>query len=122
MAKITLEIPDELSEQLARMGNNPEDWLSQKLPALVASTQQPILPTDVYHYILDFIANEPTPQQIADFRPTLEMQERLQTLLSRSSEGKLTPAEQLELDEYERIEHIIILLKSGNLHNLTQQP
>jgi hypothetical protein len=37
MAKITLEIPDELSEQPERMGNNPADWLSQKLPSLLAN-------------------------------------------------------------------------------------
>jgi hypothetical protein len=68
--------------------------------------------------MLDFIASDPTPQQIADFRPTLEMQDRLQTLLNSSSAGRLTLTEQLELDEYERIEHIIILLKSGNLQSI----
>jgi hypothetical protein len=61
MVKITVEIPDELSEQLAKMGNNPSDWLIQKLPGLLAGSQQPILPTHVYHYILNFIASDPTP-------------------------------------------------------------
>jgi hypothetical protein len=116
MAKITLEIPDDLSEQLTKAGENPSDWLSQRLPELIALTfQQPALPAHIYHYILNFIADNPTPQQIADFRPTLEMQARLQTLLSRSHDGTLSPSEQTELDEYERIEHLIILLKSGNL-------
>jgi hypothetical protein len=121
MAKITLDISDELSEQLAKMGGNPSDWLLQRLPELLASPQ-PLLPTHVYHYILNFIANNPTPQQIADFRPTPEMQERLQTLLDRNRAGHLTAAEQLELEEYERIEHIIILLKAGNLQSLHPQP
>lgn len=119
MAKITLEIPDDLSEQLTKAGENPSDWLSQRLPELIALIlQQPALPAHIYHYILDFIANNPLPQQIADFRPTPEMQERLQTLLSRSHASTLTPIEQAELDEYERIEHLIILLKSGNLRYL----
>jgi hypothetical protein len=122
MAKITVEIPDELSEQLAKMGDNPSDWILQRLPELIATNPQAILPTHVYHYILNFIANNPTPQQIADFRPTREMQERLRTLLDRNSVGNLTSAEQLELNEYERIEHIIILLKSGNLNYLPSQP
>jgi hypothetical protein len=42
------------------------------------------------------------------------MQERLKTLLERDHAGKLTPSEQIELDEYERIEHIVIMLKTGN--------
>jgi hypothetical protein len=115
MAKITLEIPDELSEQLTRSGENPAAWLSQRLPDLITLSQQPLIPAHIYHYILDFITHNPTPQQIADFRPTPEMQARLQTLLSRNQTDTLTPAEQAELDEYERIEHLIIMLKTGNL-------
>ncbi len=98
MATITLEIPDDLSELLTKAGENPADWLSQRLPELIAlKLQQPALSTHIYHYILDFIANNPTPQQIADFRPTPEMQERLQTLLSRSHAGTLASIEQTEL-------------------------
>jgi hypothetical protein len=47
------------------------------------------------------------------------MQARLRYLLSQSSEGSLTPDELQELDEYERIEHLIIMLKAGNLPYLT---
>ena len=111
-----------MSKQLTKAVENPADWLSQRLPKLVAlNLQQPALPDHIYHYILNFIANNLTPQQIADFRPTLEMQDRLQTLLSRSRAATLTPIEQTELDEYERIEHLIILLKSGNLRYLANR-
>ncbi|NES25078.1 MAG: hypothetical protein F6K41_40760, partial [Symploca sp. SIO3E6] len=73
----------------------------------------------VYHYILNFLASQPTPEKILAFRPTLQMQERLRTLVKRSKAGELTPQEQRELDEYERIEHLIILLKTGSLSHLT---
>ena len=87
-----------MSKQLTKAVENPADWLSQRLPKLVAlNLQQPALPDHIYHYILNFIANNLTPQQIADFRPTLEMQDRLQTLLSRSRAATLTPIEQTEL-------------------------
>ena len=43
------------------------------------------------------------------------MIERLQTLLDRETAGELTPEERIELDEYERIEHLIVMIKSGNL-------
>ena len=107
MAKITLEVPDELSEKLLQMGD--------RLPELLAlSLQQPPLPASIYHYILDFLASKPTPEQILAFRPTAPMQERLKTLLRRSKTGELTTIEQQELDEYERIEHLIVMLKAGS--------
>ncbi|MBD2093439.1 hypothetical protein H6F67_26725 [Microcoleus sp. FACHB-1515] len=120
MAKITLEIPDDLVE---RLGENPADWLRDRLPQLLEfEPQQPILPAHIYRYILDFIASNPTAKQIAEFRPSASMQERLRSLLDRAQAGDLTSSEQAELDEYERIEHLVILLKAGNLKALTSQP
>lgn len=108
MAKITLEVPDELELKLREIGN--------RLPELLAlSLEQPPLPAKVYQYILNFLASSPTPSQIMEFRPSLEMTERLQTLLTRSQQGLLTAREEEELNEYERIEHLIIMLKAGNL-------
>ncbi len=43
------------------------------------------------------------------------MQTRLKYLLTRSHDGTIEPEEIRELDEYERIEHLIVLLKAGNL-------
>jgi len=112
VAKITIEVPDELSEQLVKIGN--------RLPELLGlSLQQPALSAHIYHYILNFLTSQPTPEQILAFRPTLEMQERLRTLVKRSKAGELTPQEQRELDEYERIEHLMILLKTGSLPYIT---
>jgi hypothetical protein len=113
VAKITLEVSDELSERLAEV--------SDRLPELLAlSLQQPALPAHTYRYILDFLASNPAPEQIAAFGPTPAMQERLRTLLERSKSGNLTPTEQAELDEYERIEHLLVLLKAGNLSYLNR--
>lgn len=112
MPKITLEVSEELSQQLAQVG--------ERLPELLAlSLQQPAVPAQVYRYILDFLASNPTPEQIAEFKPTLEMQERLRTLLARSNAGELIPTELKELDEYERIEHLVVMMKAGNLSYLT---
>ncbi len=47
------------------------------------------------------------------------MQERLRILLARSKAAELTSAEQKELDEYERIEHLIVMMKVGSLPYLT---
>ena len=96
------------------------DQVKDRLPELLAlSLQQPAVPAHIYRAILDFLASKPTPDAIVAFRPAPEMQERLNTLLARSRAGQLTPSEQAELDEFERIEHLIVLLKAGSLPQLT---
>ncbi|WP_072622652.1 hypothetical protein [Spirulina major] len=113
MATITLNVPDELVPQLNAIGD--------RLPALLQQCLQAPLPNHVYHHILNFIASRPTPDEIAAFRPTPEMGDRLRWLLDRNQAGTLTVTEQAELDEYERIEHLIVMLKIGNLPHLTRQ-
>lgn len=121
MAKITLDIPDDLLDQLTQVGDLAEIRVAVRLPDLLRlSLQKPVLPAHIYRYILDFLASKPTAEQILAFRPTTEMSDRLQTLLSRSHAETLTPSEQQELDEYERIEHLIIMLKAGSLPYLTK--
>jgi hypothetical protein len=46
------------------------------------------------------------------------MQERLRTLLTRSQAGTLTSTELQELDEYERIEHLVVMIKAGKLSRI----
>jgi hypothetical protein len=116
MPKITLEVSEELSQQLVQIGN-------ERLPELLALIlQQPAVPAQIYQYILNFLASNPTPEQIAEFKPTPEMQERLHTLLTRNQAGDITPRELKELDEYERIEHLIVMIKASNLSYLTSNP
>lgn len=111
MPKITLDVSDELAQQLAAAG--------ERLPELLRMLlQQSPVPSQIYRYILDFLTSNPTPEEIATFRPTPEMIDRLQNLLSRHKSVNLTPSEQEELDEYERIEHLIVMLKAGNLRYL----
>jgi hypothetical protein len=108
MPRIILDVSEELSQQLAQIGD--------RLPELLAlSLQQPAVPAEIYRYILDFVASNPTPIQIAQFQPTPQMQDRLSTLVTRSKAGELTPIELKELDEYERIEHLMVMIKAGNL-------
>ena len=56
---------------------------------------------------------------MAAFGPTPEMVGRLKTLLERESKGETTPAEKAELDEYERLEHLMVMIKAGSLQHLT---
>ena len=111
MRTITLQVPDELADQLAAV--------QDRLPELLAlSLRQPALPAQLYRTILTFLAGEPSADEIAAFAPPPEVQQRWQALLDAERAGTLTPIERAELDELERIEHLVILLKSGALPTL----
>ena len=112
MRVITLHVSDELADELGPLGD--------RLPELLAlSLRQPALPAQLYRTILDFLADGPTREQIVAFTPPLGVRERLRTLLDREQDGTLTPAERAELDELERIEHLVVMLKAGALPPLT---
>jgi hypothetical protein len=108
MSTITIEVPDELSDLLAEAGDRLPELLAQSL-------RQPPLPAHVYRYVLDFLATNPSAEEISSFAPTPEMTERLRTLLTREADSNITPAEKAELDEYERLEHLMIMIKAGVL-------
>jgi hypothetical protein len=54
MVKITLEVPEELSEKLGKLGDRLPEFLNKSL-------EQAVLPSSVYRYVLNFLANDPTP-------------------------------------------------------------
>jgi hypothetical protein len=81
VATITIDIPDDLMEQLAP--------LEAQLPELLRRcVQESTLPAQVYRYVLNFLTSQPSPEQIAAFRPTPDMQERLQSLLAKNQRNR----------------------------------
>jgi hypothetical protein len=62
--------------------------------------------------ILEFLTSTPTPEQIIAFRPSQDTQQRVSDLLDRSHNGALTAEEQIELDEFEQVEHLMRMLKA----------
>jgi hypothetical protein len=83
---MTLDVPEDLSELINKAGD--------RLPELLAlSLREPPLAAHVYRYILDFLASEPTPEQVAEFAPTPEMFERARLLVDREKSGEITERE-----------------------------
>lgn len=111
MTTITIEVPDELTDLVAQAGDRLPELLTQSL-------QYPVLPAHIYRYVLDFLAGNPSAEEIAAFGPNHEMTERLRTLIARETSGDITSTEKAELDEYERLEHLMIMIKAGTLHRL----
>jgi hypothetical protein len=69
-------------------------------------TQSPIY-AEVYRFLL----SAPTPEQVIAFKASDTTQERVRHLLNMNREGHLTSAERAELDEFERVNHFITMLK-----------
>ncbi len=72
-------------------------------------------PTDipiVYQEVLDLLIKRPTPEEIIAFKVSPQAQSRLEELLGRNRSATLNSMELAELDVYEQLEHMMILLKA----------
>lgn len=112
MAQITIEVPERLSDRL--------DEVKERLSHELALWPEPSTPpfTEVYRYVLEFLASTPAPQAILKFKMTAAMQERISDLLEKNRSDHLTPAESAELDEYVRIDNLVSLLKTRTFRAL----
>ena len=116
MTRITLEIPEELAEQLTSNRDRLPRLLSIALQMLPANV--PFIMPDArqrnsaFDEMLDFLASGPTRDDIAAFKISSATQSRLEELLDKNREEGLTDAEAAELDVFQTVNHILILLKA----------
>lgn len=73
-----------------------------------------------YDEIVDLFAETTVAERILAFHPSPAMQARIEELLERNREGTLSPEDQAELDEVERLEHVMRLIKARIRQKLTQ--
>ena len=66
----------------------------------------------VYLELVDFVAGGTTPEDIIDFHPSAEAQERLADLIERERRSQVTPAEASELSHFLELEHILRMAKA----------
>ena len=67
---------------------------------------------ELFDEILDFLASTPTPEQIIAFQPPEHLQQRLTYLLEQNQRSGLSAQEQVELDEFLRINRLSRILMS----------
>ncbi|MBD2212165.1 hypothetical protein H6G27_20160 [Nostoc linckia FACHB-104] len=119
MAKLTIEIPDELVGRLEPLQSRLPELLWRLLDSDPKQTTEQskvnigtVEIAEVYLEVLDFLIKRPTPEEIVEFKVSPHAQMRLQVLLEKNRSGSLTPIEIAELDVYEQLEHMMILLKA----------
>jgi hypothetical protein len=69
-------------------------------------------PVTVWGVITDFLASNPSPQEIIDYRLPDELQARAHELLNRNSAGTLTHEEREEMFDISRADMMMSLLKA----------
>lgn len=69
-------------------------------------------PRTVFDEITDFLATEPSPQEIIAYHLPEDLQARLDQLLDKNGEGLLTYAEREELTEFLNVDEVFSLLKT----------
>ena len=65
----------------------------------------------VFSEITDFLATNPTPQEIIDYQLSEDLQARAHELLERNGEDQLTPEERDEMFDFVRVDEMMSLLK-----------
>ncbi len=66
----------------------------------------------VFSEITDFLATNPTPEEIIAYRLPDDLQVRAHELLDKNGEGELTPEEYNEMMDFARIDNMMTLLKA----------
>lgn len=106
MVQMTMKVPEELAKRLQHI----RAWLPAILELSLVGFKT--LATQTASEIIAFLSTNPTPQEVLDYHASERSQKRLQQLLTLHKAGLLGETEQLELDELEKIEHILIMLKT----------
>jgi hypothetical protein len=115
MAQLTIQVPDELATRLQPILHRLPELLSQLLETYTPETLTLNNSSDIpntYTEVLDFLIKQPTPEQIAKFKVSTQAQKRLEELLEKNRKGTISETESSELDVYEQLDQLMILLKA----------
>ncbi len=106
MVQMTMQVSDELAKQIKPIGR----WLPTVIELSLIGFKT--LAAATAAEMIQFLSKTPSVQELLEYQVSEQSQQRLQRLLALNEAGILSGAEQLELDELQRIEHIIIMLKA----------
>ena len=114
MTTITIDIPDDLAAKID-LGTLPillRELVGHKAGQLQTIEESDSLPRPLYREITDFLAGNPTTQQIITFKISAAAQERLENLLDKNREEALSSGERAELDTYLQLSEWLTILKA----------
>jgi hypothetical protein len=72
--------------------------------------------------VLDFLANQPSPEEILELRPSVGMQEAIDRLSEKYQAQDLSAEEQHLWQQYEYLEHVVRIAKTKAYLRLSRSP
>ncbi len=104
MVQVTMQVPDDLAKRIQPF----RSWLPAILELSLVGFKTPA--TETATEIIRFLSGNPSYREVLEYHVSDRAQERLRRLLVLNKEGMLGESEQVELDELQKIEHIIIIM------------
>ncbi|MGI8638837.1 MAG: hypothetical protein ACR2MG_02645 [Pyrinomonadaceae bacterium] len=107
MVEMTIEVRDSLAPQIQSFGG----WISTIIELATANFKMSA-PQKASAELIGFLSTNPLPQEVLNFEISDAAQERASFLLDLNREQEIGEAENKELDEWEKFNHICILLSA----------
>jgi hypothetical protein len=119
MMQITVEVSEELGQQLQQFQDRLQEIVERGLKELLSEQSGNFLDEKE---IITLLASQPTSKQILAILPSPEFQTRVSDLLAQSKAGTLSAKGEAELERYLTIEHLVRIAKGHAFEQLRQNP
>lgn len=108
MTTMTLDVPDDLVQQLQPMTNHLPEILNLGLRAFHSNT---VAGFPGAADVLELLAGLPSPEEILALQPSSAFLERVNELSEKSEAHGLDSTEEQEWQQYEYLEHLVRIAK-----------
>ena len=119
MTTITIRVPPGLERRLQPFRERLPELLERGLRELMAEESGAFQDETI---IMETLTSNPTPEQILALRPSPQLQARISDLLARGRQGELASREEVELERYLTLEHLVRLAKGYAAQQLCDRP
>jgi hypothetical protein len=106
--QITVEVPNRLGQQLLQFQDRLPEVLERGIRELQHEKTEGF---EDEQAIIAILTSQPTPKQVLAIRPSPEFQKRVSELLAQNKVGSLSHEEEIELERYLVLEHLVRLAK-----------
>jgi len=116
--QITIDVPNQLGRELARFQDRLPEVLEQGLRVMAADD------LEVYRdesEIIAILASQPSPETLLAISPSPALQRRMSELLINSKARGLDRNEEIEMERYLLLEHLVRLAKAHAFAQLQQR-
>lgn len=115
--QITIDVPSQLGRKLARFQDRLPEVLEEGLRVVAAEN---VAYRDESE-LMAVLASQPSPEVLLAITPPPALQERMSELLAKSKVAGLDRSEEIELERYLLLEHLVRLAKAHAFAQLHQR-